>query len=231
MRPEGPASNLGHIWSLVVSLPQRLGKPIDITPAFSPLLTPTVKPGYLYLRKSNLYTFLVFQLLRLLANTVCIQNHLALVGNRVCIHKFPRTVTKKEVVFQWAQGNLSPAQREQVKMPTSVGPWKGLYSFPIWWLRVSLLIHLHLGTNCNPLLRDADGSWHTLNSWKPLEQRSQTGKSQRFERQSGATYTSIEDIFHFHSIDIDCSRRKNYTVHEGKVSQIGLYSNQYILVS
>ena len=68
----------------MVILPQRLEKPVDMSPAISFWLTTMIKPGYQYLPKSNLYTLLVFQLLRLMANRVCIQNHLALVANRFC---------------------------------------------------------------------------------------------------------------------------------------------------
>ena len=87
--------------------------------------------------------------------------------------------------------HLGLVPREKAKMPISqLLPGRPLTAlFPSCCTRVWLLISLPLGADHNPLLRDADESWHTFNYCKPL------GRSQRFERQSKALVMMIDEFY------------------------------------
>lgn len=87
--------------------------------------------------------------------------------------------------------HLGLVPREKAKMPISqLLPGRPLTAlFPSCCTRVWLLISLPLGADHNPLLRDADESWHTFNYCKPL------GRSQRFERQIGAQAVLVNEVY------------------------------------
>lgn len=105
-------------------------------------------------------------------------NHLALIASRVCILESQRTIAYINAVFKWAWEHshsfISRLSAEGIDKNAHFYflSRRGLTAyFTSCYLGVHLLISLHLSDDCNLLFWDTDGSWHTLNSWEPLEQR------------------------------------------------------------